>query len=423
MPRPGRLRPRTRVSSREACPLGAGALAALLVVSACTENPGPPPRSLEVAVPATFRGSLPCSDCPSTETTLELRDDGTYLLERIRTTPGGGTGVRLAEMGRWQGSIPDRRIDLRGPEGDSPSWLVVAGDTLMLLEQSRRRARPDRMPVLVRTAGEGEGGGERGYLAEGLYRPAPDGYSFTPCPGPVAYPVVPRAGGSTLAVSAGDAGLSEGDGWLVRVEGWLEGDSMVVQRVESTMPGLACPGEPLQGEEAPSASRPVEPGDSTWAAGVRATADTLPLVDYEVLRGNNTSYVRARLQAESGRIFPLLLDERMDMGEQGGARVTWYFMEGRLLRVEEDGERQMALPGAPPRSVSVSTRIRFHPDGRLHSAGRIIDGNPAPVPNEELEGLRGHLSLLMAALQATGSQGSREGMGAPGPDSSSPGER
>jgi copper homeostasis protein (lipoprotein) len=390
---------------------------ALVGVAGCGGEPPAPPQRLGVSGPAAFQGVLPCPDCPGIRTTFVLRDDGTYLLERIHPGIDGAPDRRVAEIGTWRGSIPDQRIDLRGPDQGSPAWLVVAPDTLMLLEQARRRARPEQLPLLLRIPIPQDAG--ESYLVEGLYRWTAGGETLMPCPGPVAYPVPADGGGLALRAAALEGGVPEGEGWLVRVRGWLVGDSLRVEGVEATGAGSTCPGEPFQ-EEVPG-----EAGDAAWAEEVASRSAELPIVEYEVMRGDVTSRVRARIEADAGdgAPIPVLVEETMDLGDYGESRVTYYFLEGTLLRLEETGERRLMDPRDPSRPVPISLLVRFGPDGALREAVRTLDGSPARVPPDEIDGIRAHWALLRAALQATRAQGSRDGMGAPAPDSSSEGDR
>ena len=64
-----------------------------------TELAVPSPDQLKMAVPATYKGILPCADCPGIEHTLTLRGDGLYRMRRIYQEKPDGS---YSEMGRWQ---------------------------------------------------------------------------------------------------------------------------------------------------------------------------------------------------------------------------------------------------------------------------------------------------------------------------------
>lgn len=194
---------------------------------------------------------------------------------------------------------------------------------------------------------------------------------------------------------------------------------MRVEAVESVASAPGCP------DALPADTLALEPGDPRWAAQLAAATVDLPSVQYELVRGDATSRVRARYRPApgGGPVVPVLLEERMDLGDYGESLVTWYFHEGGLVLVEERGIRRLADPADPSRPVELRTRLRFGPDGTLRSASRTMDRQPTRIPQEELEGLRAHATLLLTALQATGVQGSRDGTGAADPDSSSSGER
>ncbi len=72
------------------------------------------PATGPLGSPASFRGTLPCADCPGIETTLSLRADGVYVLrERYLGKPDGEFNPAL-DIGRYTLDATADRLVLRG---------------------------------------------------------------------------------------------------------------------------------------------------------------------------------------------------------------------------------------------------------------------------------------------------------------------
>lgn len=94
----------------------------------------PAPEGLDVrAFAGSFRGTLPCADCPGIDSTIELKADGTYALHEVyqerkdASRDGDGT---------WTAEDNGRRIRLdpnSKSEGDR-LYAVVSNDELQMLD-------------------------------------------------------------------------------------------------------------------------------------------------------------------------------------------------------------------------------------------------------------------------------------------------
>ncbi len=80
----------------------------------------------------TFKGTLPCADCPGIDTTLELKADGSYLLsETFIGQPGGATKVD----GTWTVEADDKhiRLDPNTKAADDRLYAIAANDRISQL--------------------------------------------------------------------------------------------------------------------------------------------------------------------------------------------------------------------------------------------------------------------------------------------------
>lgn len=84
------------------------------------------------SVAGNYKGLLPCTGCPESEVELELKTDGSFILNRKQA----GTDKPATEKGRYSLSR-QMQVTLEGqPEGQSRFLLV--GDKLKLLDKQGR---------------------------------------------------------------------------------------------------------------------------------------------------------------------------------------------------------------------------------------------------------------------------------------------
>lgn len=117
-------------------PCTAVAVALLMALAGCSG--GKAPASADVPTEAesplelgTFRGDLPCADCPGIRHTLELLPDNRYVLRREYLE----RGTTIEEAGHW--SVDPARDVLELDAGDADrvlQWQIETSDRLELLD-------------------------------------------------------------------------------------------------------------------------------------------------------------------------------------------------------------------------------------------------------------------------------------------------
>jgi copper homeostasis protein (lipoprotein) len=75
-----------------------------------------------IALPATFRGVLPCADCEGIEHTLTLRPDGSYWQSLRYLGVASDSGDTSLEIGRWSIDSTPERLELRGESEAAELW-------------------------------------------------------------------------------------------------------------------------------------------------------------------------------------------------------------------------------------------------------------------------------------------------------------
>jgi heat shock protein HslJ len=88
------------------------------------------------ALPATFKGDLPCADCSAVQYQLDLFSDHTYDLLMIYR---GKSGNGVSQSGQWEMPAP-RRLALHGA-GDTIQFSIESPNSLQL-------ANPDGTPIV-----------------------------------------------------------------------------------------------------------------------------------------------------------------------------------------------------------------------------------------------------------------------------------
>lgn len=209
-----------------------------------------PARPLpRLALPATFRGLLPCADCEGIRHRLDLWPDGVFHLHREWL---GGAGGRLArgEVGRWHADAGRGAILLEGP-GDTPRfWQVLAADRLRQMD-----LKGEPIDSALDYDLHSNGGLELTELGDatlaGMLTYQADAAVFVECLTGRPYPVAAERDYLTLERSYLEARASPGAPLLVQVEGGLamrpamEGPdrpSLVVDRFIEALPDKTCAG-------------------------------------------------------------------------------------------------------------------------------------------------------------------------------------
>lgn len=97
-----------------------------------TSVPQAPAHALQLDLPATFAGVLPCAGCPGIAHTLTLQRDGSY---RLRRTYLGKDDMPVAMSGRWTADQSGQRLALHfGDEGSRGYFSVQSDGSLHALD-------------------------------------------------------------------------------------------------------------------------------------------------------------------------------------------------------------------------------------------------------------------------------------------------
>jgi uncharacterized lipoprotein YbaY/uncharacterized lipoprotein NlpE involved in copper resistance len=245
---------------------GAGAPAKVdLLLEAVTPIPSVSAASasapmVDLPLPATFAGVLPCADCVGIAHTLTMRADGLY---RLRRTYLGKPSEPAAEVGRWTADESGQELAL-GRGGTTQRFKVVDGRTLRQLDrlgrpiksvanlELRRTAQVDAITEPLRWRGEFV------YLA--------DAATFTDCASGLLWPVALT--GDYLAAERLYMKMRSAPGapLLVTFDGRLEvrpamegpaREHMVIDRLGDAESGVNCDAAPGgRGNVGATAGRP-----------------------------------------------------------------------------------------------------------------------------------------------------------------------
>lgn len=218
-----RLRPSRR--------LAGAPIAAVLALAACAPADAPDasadgPSSEALAAvrpPATFRGTLPCADCPGVRTTLTLSGDGTATLSRLYIEGEPERDPVFEASGRW-GVDDAGRLTVTASD-DETLYFAFDVDGLAALGADGRPLPSDLPRVLARVP-DGPGAALAG-TAWRFVDPAPAG-------GEAA---VPTARFSADGRLTGSDGCNAFTGpWRASEEGGLDLGPLASTR-------RACPGD------------------------------------------------------------------------------------------------------------------------------------------------------------------------------------
>ncbi len=88
-----------------------------------------------IAAPATFKGTLPCADCPGIDYHLNLLEDGVYFLRETYQDRDNGS---FDDIGRYLLSSDRDQLTLYGGREAPLRFALLAPDTLRLLDRDGR---------------------------------------------------------------------------------------------------------------------------------------------------------------------------------------------------------------------------------------------------------------------------------------------
>lgn len=256
----------------------------IFVLAACQQPPAAPAPGSDVIGRDTvsYRGDIPCADCPGQQLTLTLFADGSYRLRRIYREAGAGRDATFHDIGRWARAQDDGANRLRLAGGsDAPQYLrIIGADTLRLLDTAGRDIDSPldydlrRLPQVDPLPGP--------MVLRGLYRYMADAAVLQECRSGNRYPVLitrdhlaleraylaarPAPGTPLLAVIEGRFVLQAPE------PGMAPREHIIVERFLTLRPGESCAAEvPGKATLLNTYWRPVELGGKpvTIHAGTR----------------------------------------------------------------------------------------------------------------------------------------------------------
>jgi heat shock protein HslJ len=221
------------------------AAALLMLVSSRAPATGATDDDVQLQLPASFVGALPCPDCADTRAHLDLWPDGTYHLGRASTDKAG----RDDDLGRWRRD-PGRPVLLLYGAREMPMQLGVVGPrTLRALDLDGQPAGEGARYDLSSDGRLQPTDLSRGL--HGMFRYLADAASFEECMTGRTYPVAME--GDYLALERAYTALDKAepgapvmasfDGELTRrppMEGKGTVPTVVVRRFVGLWPSQTC---------------------------------------------------------------------------------------------------------------------------------------------------------------------------------------
>ena len=201
-------------------------------------------------LPATFKGTLPCADCPGIDYHLDLLDDSVYFLRQNYQDREGGP---FDDIGRYLLSSDRDQLTLYGGREAPLRFAIPAPDTLRLLDRdgghidSELNYNLSRQPELQPL--------EPRLLLRGMYRYLADAGRFQECLTGLDMPVATEADNRALEEAYLAAREQPGEALLASLEGQIaqrmpmEGpgpvSTLVPERFIGVWPEQSCP-PPIQ---------------------------------------------------------------------------------------------------------------------------------------------------------------------------------
>ena len=195
-------------------------------------------------LPATFRGVLPCADCPGIRHQLNLHSEGVFFLRREYLD----RDQTVDAIGSWALEESGTRLMLWGRDPEPLQLAVEDAVTLRLLDRTGRPIESDLDYTLERA--EQQETLEPELAMSGRYRYLADAAVFEECLTGLRLPVVQEGASLALERAYLEARAEPGAPLLARVEGTIalrtpvEGGgltpSLVVERFGSVSSGETC---------------------------------------------------------------------------------------------------------------------------------------------------------------------------------------
>ena len=197
-------------------------------------------------LPATFKGTLPCADCPGIDYHLNLLDEGVYFLRQNYQDREGGP---FDDIGRYLLSSDRDQLTLYGGREAPLRFAISAPDTLRLLNRDGGHIESElnydlsRQPALQPL--------EPRLLLGGMYRYLADAGRFQECLTGLDMPVATEADNRALEEAYLAARERPGEALLVSLEGQIaqrmpmEGpgpvSTLIPERFIGVWPEQSCP--------------------------------------------------------------------------------------------------------------------------------------------------------------------------------------
>ncbi|TVP75846.1 YbaY family lipoprotein, partial [Thioalkalivibrio sp.] len=197
-------------------------------------------------LPATFKGTLPCADCPGIDYHLNLLEDGVYFLRETYQDRDGGP---FDDIGRHLLSSDGAQLTLYGGREAPLRFALSAPDTLRLLDRdgghidSELNYNLSRQPEFEPFEPE--------LLLGGMYRYFADAGRFQECLTGLDMPVAQEADNRALEEAYLEARERPGEALLASLEGRIaqrmpmEGPgpvaTLVPERFIGVWPEQSCP--------------------------------------------------------------------------------------------------------------------------------------------------------------------------------------
>jgi len=242
--------------------------------SGCQQPPAATPSARDVIGRETvsYRGDIPCADCPGQQLTVTLFPDFTYRLQRVYREAEAGRDATFHETGRWARAQDDgaNRLRLAGGGGDNPQYLRIAGANMLRLLDSKGRDIDSRLDYDLRRLPQADPI-PGPMVLRGLYQYMADAASLQECRSGARYPVLITRDHLALERAYLHAQPAPGAPMLAVIEGrflqqppepgMAPRDHIVVERFLTLRPGETCAADaPAKATLANTYWRPVELG-------------------------------------------------------------------------------------------------------------------------------------------------------------------
>ncbi|HSO83704.1 META domain-containing protein [Thiocapsa sp.] len=199
-------------------------------------------------LPATFRGTLPCADCPGVVHHLDLWPEQHYHMHREWLGGGDKASRRRDEVGRWYADPARGAIVLHGASEMPLFWQIKGADRLRQMDMQGNPIESDR-DYDLRSDGALTPTELGGVFLLGMMTYAADAATFVVCLSGVRYPIAQEGDYAALERAYLDAQAAPGAPMLVHLEGGLaprpamEGPdrtSLIVERFIKVVPDRSC---------------------------------------------------------------------------------------------------------------------------------------------------------------------------------------